>query len=157
MSNSVLTDKYYLYLAYQEALKALAIDEVPIGAVIVNDGHVIAYGYNQKELKQNSLAHAEIIAIEQASKTLNSWRLTDCTLYTTLEPCYMCAAVILQARLKRVVYAAHDKKGGGESCLQLFTNQHFNHKILCEYIEVSAYGKLISEYFQRKRIVSSNS
>ena len=151
VSASASTDAYYLYHAYTEALKALIIDEVPIGAVIVKDGQIIARGYNKKEQLNDALAHAEILAIQEASTKLASWRLNDCTLYTTLEPCYMCASAILQARVGRVVYAAKDTKAGGESCLNLLSEQHFNHLPAQQFVEVPAYSDLVSNYFKRKR------
>ena len=98
-----MNDEYYMQKAYHEALKALKIDEVPVGAVIVRDGKIIARGHNQRESKNMATAHAETIAIQKACRKLNSWRLDDCTLYTTLEPCLMCTGVIIQSRIQRVV------------------------------------------------------
>src|SRR5690625_4195006 len=99
-------DKKFMKLAIEEAKKAEQIDEVPIGAVIVRDDEVIGTGYNLREKTQTTLSHAELIAIEKANQKLGSWRLDDCTLYVTLEPCPMCAGAIVQARIKRVVFGA---------------------------------------------------
>src|SRR5690625_3886636 len=98
--------------AIEEAHKAQAIDEVPIGAVIVLNDDIIATGHNMRETSQVALAHAELTAIQSANEYIGSWRLEDCTLYVTLEPCPMCAGAIVQSRIKRVVYGASDPKAG---------------------------------------------
>ena len=98
--------------AYIEAEKARRHDEVPIGAVVVRDGKIISRGRNMREKKQNALLHAEIVAINKACKKLGSWRLDDCELYVTLEPCPMCAGAILNARMSKVVFGAYDKESG---------------------------------------------
>lgn len=107
-----LNHNLYMKAAFREAEKALANDEVPIGAVIVHDGQIIGKGYNQIELLQDATAHAEILAIGAASEARETWRLNDCTLYVTLEPCMMCLGAILQSRIERVVYAASDNRFG---------------------------------------------
>ena len=99
-------------LALKEAHKAAAIDEVPVGAVIVLNDKVIARGFNKREINNDPLGHAEMIAIRKASKKLNNWRLVDCELYVTVEPCAMCAGAIMWSRLQRVVYGTGDPKGG---------------------------------------------
>lgn len=101
-----------MQLALDEARKALLIDEVPIGAVVVKDGQVIAQAHNLRESSQNAVAHAEVLAIQQACQHLNSWRLEGCVLYVTLEPCVMCGGASLLSRLDGVVYGAEDPKGG---------------------------------------------
>lgn len=106
------TDKDYMRLAIKEAQKAQALGEVPIGAVIVKNDQVIAHAHNLRESLQLPTAHAEHIAIERASKVVGSWRLEECTLYVTLEPCVMCAGAIVMSRIPRVVYGAVDPKGG---------------------------------------------
>ncbi|PAK74688.1 nucleoside deaminase, partial [Lentilactobacillus parakefiri] len=106
------TDNDYMRLAIKEARKAQELGEVPIGAVIVKDNHVIARAHNLRETLQQPTAHAEHIAIERASEVIGSWRLEDCTLYVTLEPCVMCAGAIVMSRIPRVVYGAIDPKGG---------------------------------------------
>ena len=98
--------------ALKQAYKALDFDEVPIGCVIVKDQKIIARAYNKREIKQCSTAHAEILAIEKACKKLGTWRLEDCELYVTLEPCPMCSGAIIQSRIKKVVFGAYDPKGG---------------------------------------------
>lgn len=105
-------DIYFMQLAIEEAKKAEEIQEVPIGAVIVLDGEVISVAHNLRETEQRSIAHAELLAIDEACKKLGTWRLEDATLYVTLEPCPMCAGGIVLSRVKRVVYGASDPKGG---------------------------------------------
>ena len=104
--------EHYMQIALEEAQQALREDEVPVGAVIVHDGRVIARAHNQRERLRDPTAHAEMIAITQAAESRNSWRLDGCTLYVTLEPCPMCAGAILQARMPTVVYGAADPKAG---------------------------------------------
>jgi len=117
-------------LAIKEAEKARTINEVPIGAVIVYDGEVIAAGYNVREKSQKTLSHAELVAIQEANEKIGSWRLEDCTLYVTLEPCPMCAGAIIQSRVKRVVFGASDPKAGcGGTLMNLFQNKQFNHQV----------------------------
>src|SRR5699024_8014424 len=100
------SDEVYMQLAIEEAKKAEAVGEVPIGAVMVYEEQVIAKGHNHRETNQTTLSHAELIVIQQANEEIGSWRLEDCTLYVTLEPCPMCAGAIVQSRVKRVVYGA---------------------------------------------------
>ena len=111
----------YMRAALREAEKAKKIDEVPIGCVIVKDDKIIARGHNLRETKQQSINHAEIIAIQKACKKVGSWRLEDCDLYVTLEPCCMCAGAILQSRIRTVIYGTADPKGGSiESTLHMY-------------------------------------
>lgn len=147
-------DELFMLEAMKQAKKAKLIDEVPIGCVIVKDGCIIARGHNLREKKQISTAHAEIIAIEKACKKLGTWRLEDCDLYVTLEPCPMCSGAILQARIKRVIYGATDPKGGCiESCMNMYEIHGFNH-----YPEVNSgvleeeCSQLLKEFFKKKRI-----
>ncbi len=102
----------YMELALKEAKKAKALGEIPVGAVVVCKNQVIGAGYNLRETRQNALCHAEIIAIEQACKALGSWRLSDCDIYVTLEPCVMCTGAIINSRLRRVYFGAYDDKMG---------------------------------------------
>jgi len=117
-------------LALQEAEKALAAGDVPIGAVAVLDGEIIGRGYNQRELDRDPTAHAEMIAIRQAAQHVQHWRLDDITLYCTLEPCAMCAGAMVLARLPRLVYAATDPKAGaGGSIMNLLDHPQLNHRV----------------------------
>jgi tRNA(adenine34) deaminase len=119
----------FMKLAIEEAYKAEAIAEVPIGAVVVHHGEVIGRGYNLRETEQNPTYHAEMIAINEASEHLGSWRLEECTLYVTLEPCVMCSGAIVMSRIPVVVYGAHDPKGGcSGSLMNLLNEPRFNHR-----------------------------
>ena len=119
--------------ALKEAKKAYSKLEVPVGAVIVKDGKIIARGYNQKETKKDTVEHAEIIAIKKASKKLNAWRLLDCDMYITLEPCSMCAGAIINSRIRKVYIGTMDQKtGAAGSVLDLFKDFTFNHKVEIE-------------------------
>lgn len=123
-------DEKFMKAALKQAKKAYAIDEVPIGCVIVQDGHIIARGYNRRNIDKNTLAHAELAAIRKASKKTGDWRLEDCTMYVTLEPCQMCAGAIVQSRMKRVVIASMNAKAGcAGSVLNLLQMQQFNHQV----------------------------
>ena len=119
--------------ALKEAEKAYKKLEVPVGAVIVKDGKIIARGHNQKETKTDTTKHAEIIAIQKASKKLKAWRLLDCEMYVTLEPCAMCAGAIINSRIKKVYIGTKDNKTGAVgSVLNLFEDFTFNHKVEVE-------------------------
>ena len=129
MPKKLTPDERYMKMAIQQAKKAYALDEVPIGCVIVYEDKVIARGYNRRNTDKNTLAHAEISAIKKASKKLGDWRLEGCTLYVTLEPCQMCAGAIIQARTSRVVIGSMNPKAGcGGSILNLLEMQEFNHQ-----------------------------
>ncbi len=119
----------YMKEAIRQAKKALALDEVPIGCVIVYEGKIIGRGYNRRNTDKSTLAHAEMLAIKKASRKINDWRLEDCTLYVTLEPCQMCAGAIVQARIPRVVIGSMNPKAGcGGSVLNLLEEERFNHQ-----------------------------
>ncbi len=123
-------DEKYMKAALLQAEKALAKNEVPIGCVILREGKIIARGYNRRTEAGNVLAHAEIIAIQKACRKLQDWRLEDCTLYVTLEPCPMCAGAIVQARIPRVVIGCMNPKAGcAGSILDLFHEERFNHQV----------------------------
>ncbi len=123
-------DEKYMKQAILQAKKALMINEVPIGCVIVHDGKVIARGYNRRITDRSTLAHAEINAIRKACKVIGDWRLEDCTMYVTLEPCPMCAGAIVQARIPRVVIGCMNPKAGcAGSVLDMFHEQGFNHQV----------------------------
>ena len=116
--------------AIRQAKKAEALEEVPIGCVIVYEGKIISRGYNRRNTDKSTLSHAEITAIKKASKTLDDWRLENCTLYVTLEPCQMCAGAIVQARMKRVVIGAMNPKAGcAGSILNILDMPEFNHQV----------------------------
>jgi tRNA(adenine34) deaminase len=122
-------DEYYMRLALREAERALDHDDVPIGAVIVHEGEVIAAARNERELRQDPTAHAEILGLREAAGRLNSWRLLDTVLYVTLEPCAMCAGAVVLARVPRVVYAAPDPKAGAAgSVLDVLAEPRLNHR-----------------------------
>lgn len=125
-----MDDIYYMKEALKQAKKAAAINEVPIGCVIVYEDKIIARGYNKRNLQGSTLAHAELLAIAKASKKLGDWRLEQCTMYVTLEPCPMCAGAIVQARIPRVVIGATNPKAGcAGSIIDLFSQQKFNHQV----------------------------
>jgi Cytosine/adenosine deaminases len=122
-------DVRFMREAIEEARKAELLREVPIGAIIVKDGEIIGRGHNLRETMRDPTAHAEILAIRQASERLNAWRLLDCTLYVTLEPCPMCAGAILQSRIARVVYGTDDPKAGcAGTLMNLLQDRRFNHR-----------------------------
>ncbi|PEX82229.1 tRNA adenosine(34) deaminase TadA [Bacillus cereus] len=146
-------DIHFMQLAIEEAKKAEAIQEVPIGAVIVLDGEVISIAHNLRETEQRSIAHAELLAIDEACKKLRTWRLEDATLYVTLEPCPMCAGGIVLSRVKRVVYGASDPKGGcAGTLMNLLTDERFNHQ--CEVVAgvlEKECGTLLTNFFRELR------
>ena len=122
-------DEYFMRLALREAERALEHDDVPVGAVVVHDGEVAGAGHNERELRQDPSAHAEMLAIREASRALASWRLLDTVLYVTLEPCAMCAGAIVLARIPRVVYATADPKAGAAgSVLDVLAERRLNHR-----------------------------
>lgn len=126
-------DEKYMKEAMKQAKKAAAIEEVPIGCVIVYEDKIIARGYNKRNLKKNTLAHAEIIAMNKASRVIGDWRLEGCTMYVTLEPCPMCAGAIVQARIPRVVIGSMNPKAGcAGSVLNLLQMAQFNHQVEIE-------------------------
>ncbi|NJP39305.1 tRNA adenosine(34) deaminase TadA [Alkalicoccus luteus] len=147
-------DILFMQEALLEAEKAGAMGEVPIGAVIVKDGEVIARGHNLRETTQQSLTHAELIAMEEACRVTGSWRLEDCTLYVTLEPCPMCAGAVVQSRVERVVFAADDPKAGCcGTLMNLVQDTRFNHRAaLTSGIMKEEAAALLTDFFQRLRL-----
>ena len=139
--------------ALQQAQAAAAQDEVPVGAIIVHNNQIIAAAHNQREQLHDPTAHAEMIAITQAAEALGDWRLENCTLYVTLEPCCMCAGAIVQSRIPWVVYGASDPKGGAaESLYQLLNDNRLNHQ--CDVVSKvmnEPCGKILTEFFRRQR------
>ena len=125
--------EYYMKEALKEAEKAYLIDEVPIGAVIVHEGKIIGRGYNQREITNRAITHAEIMAIEEANGFLSNWRLEDCALFVTVEPCVMCSGAIVQSRIPNVYYGTADYKGGTAGTLMnLLQQDQFNHQAQVE-------------------------
>lgn len=146
-------DEKYMALALKEAKKALLLDEVPVGCVIVKDNNVIARAYNKRETSNDPTSHAEINAIRKASKKMKSWRLVGATIYVTLEPCSMCAGAILWSRIDRVVYGANDFKGGAlGSTYNMYEIKNLNHypKITSGVLSNEC-SEIISSYFKSKR------
>jgi tRNA(adenine34) deaminase len=145
-------DRGFLSAALAEAQLAAGEDEVPVGAVLVRDGKIVATGRNARERLQSPISHAEIHALEAGSRALGTWRLSDCDLYVTLEPCPMCLAAAQQARLRRIVYGAKDPKGGALSLgYALHEDARTNHRFTVEYVEDSACGGILTEFFRKKR------
>lgn len=146
-------DKKYMQIALAEAGKAYQQAEVPIGAVVVCNGRVVGRGFNRREQTQDPTSHAEMIALREAASEEGSWRLEECELYVTLEPCPMCAGAILQSRLKRLVFAARDPKAGAvESLYQLLDDDRFNHQVevVGGILEEEA-AQLLKEFFRELR------
>ncbi len=145
-------NKIYMKLALEEAKKAYEIDEVPVGAIIVYKDEVIASGYNQRETKNNSLAHAEILAINQACNYLNSWRLIDCEMYVTLEPCPMCAGAIINSRISKLIYATQDLKSGSVNSILNMFDLPFNHKpeVIADVLADES-SELLKNFFKKLR------
>jgi tRNA(adenine34) deaminase len=143
----------FMRLALREAERAMSEDEVPVGAVIVQHGRVIASAHNQREQLRDPTAHAEMIAITQAAGTLGDWRLEECTLYVTLEPCAMCAGAIVLARLPRVVYGAADPKAGAVASLyRLLDDGRLNHRAeVVAGVLAGPCGEILSQFFEQKR------
>ena len=146
-------DEKYMKAAIREAKKAYALDEVPIGCVIVQDGTIIARGYNRRNTEGNTLAHAELTAIKKASKKTGDWRLEDCTMYVTLEPCQMCAGAIVQSRIPRVVVGCMNPKAGCTgSILNLLDIQAFNHQAdLTTGVLEEECSQLMKQFFRELR------
>ena len=145
-------DAHWMHQALLEAKKAAALGEIPVGAVIVRDEQVIARAHNRRELDQDAMAHAEVLCIQQACRVLNSWRLSGCTLYVTLEPCPMCSGAIINSRLVRVVYGAKDDKAGcAGSVADLFV-MPFNHTpVIRSGILEEECAAVLSEFFETLR------
>ncbi len=143
----------WMRLALNQAEKAAEDDEVPIGAVIVQNGQVLSIAHNQKEQEQDPTAHAEIIAIRRAAEAVGHWRLSEAVLYVTLEPCPMCAGAIIQSRIKHLVYGANDPKGGAvESVAKLLRDSLWNHKVeITAGVLEEECSILLKNYFKRKR------
>lgn len=148
------SDEKYMKEAIKQAGKAADAGDVPIGCVIVHENRIIARGYNKRNARKTTLAHAELIAIEKASKKLGDWRLEECTMYITLEPCQMCAGAIVQARIPRVVVGAMNKKAGcAGSVLNLFQIPAFNHQVEFEQgVLQEECSAILSDFFRQLRL-----
>ena len=143
----------YMKEALKEAKKAYKKLEVPVGAVIIKDGEIIARAYNLKETKKDTTKHAEILAIQKASKKLGAWRLEECEMYVTLEPCTMCAGAIINSRIKKVYIGTKDPKAGAcGSVLNIFDDYKFNHKVEYEIgIMQKECEKILKDFFKELR------
>ncbi len=146
-------DERYMKEAIKQAKKAYALEEVPIGCVIVYENKIIARGYNRRTIDKNTLAHAELVAIKKASKRLGDWRLDDCTMYVTLEPCQMCAGAIIQSRISKVVIGCMNPKAGcAGSVMDLLNVPAFNHQAekvigICE----EECSQMLKQFFRELR------
>lgn len=158
MNSQEESDLFFMKEAIVEAKKAEEKKEVPIGAVLVLNNEIISRAHNLRETMQSSLAHAEILAIEQACKLQNTWRLENATLYVTLEPCPMCAGAIIMSRIKRVVYGAVDPKGGcAGTLMNLLQDERFNHRTeLTRGVLEKECGELLSRFFKKLREEKKN-
>lgn len=157
-----MTDEAYMQIALELARQAYEINEVPVGAIVVkkSTGKIIGKGYNRREIDKNPLAHAEIAAIKQAAETLGGWRLLDCDIYVTLEPCPMCCGAIINSRIERVIFGAFDSKSGSvESIINMF-DLPFNHKPkIISGIMQKECSEILSDFFTelRKRLKNKKS
>jgi tRNA(adenine34) deaminase len=146
-------DDYFMRLALREAELAPAHDDVPIGAVVVRDGELIAAAHNERELRQDPTAHAEILALREAARVVGSWRVLDAAIYVTLEPCAMCAGAIVLARVARVVYGASDPKAGAcGSVLDVLAEPKLNHRPqVAGGLVATECGEMLSAFFASRR------
>lgn len=157
-----MTDEAYMQIALELARQAYEINEVPVGAIVVkkSTGKIIGKGYNRREIDKNPLAHAEIAAIKQAAETLGGWRLLDCDIYVTLEPCPMCCGAIINSRIERVIFGAFDfKSGSAKSIINMF-DLPFNHKPkIVSGIMQKECSEILSDFFTelRKRLKNKKS
>jgi len=149
----VSTDEGFMSAAIDQAHAAIAHDDVPIGAVVVRDGQIIAARHNERELTGDPTAHAEVLAIRDAAAVVGHWRLLECTLYVTLEPCVMCAGAVVNSRLARLVYGATDPKAGGVASLyEICADGRLNHRPpVTAGVCADECGRLLKEFFGRRR------
>ena len=152
-SAMVSTDEGFMSAAIDQAHAAIAHDDVPIGAVVVRDGQIIAARHNERELTGDPTAHAEVLAIRDAAAVIGHWRLLECTLYVTLEPCVMCAGAVVNSRLARLVYGAADPKAGGVASLyEICGDGRLNHRpSVTGGVLAERCGRLLKEFFARRR------
>ncbi len=146
-------EEKFMKEALKEAQKAMDKEEVPVGAVIVKDGRIIARAHNIKETQNNAICHAEILAIQKACKKLGSWRLIDCEMYVTLEPCSMCAGALINSRIKKIYIGTDDEKTGAcGSVLNLLEDYSFNHKVqIHRYILKDECERVLKDFFKYLR------
>jgi tRNA(adenine34) deaminase len=148
-----MDDIEWMKIAIAEALKAEAIGEVPIGAILVRNGEIVGRGYNRREIDRDPTAHAEMIAIREASSHLRGWRLLNTTLYVTLEPCPMCAGAIVQSRIAKVVFGASDPKAGcAGTLMNLLQEERFNHQVeVVSGVLGTECSQLLTQFFRKLR------
>lgn len=145
-------DEKYMAIAIEQAKIAYSLGETPVGAAVVKNGEVVGLGYNRREKDKNALAHAEIIAINDACKNLNGWRLWECELYVTLEPCPMCAGAIINSRIKRLIYGASDKKAGSiESVVNLLSLPYNHHPEFLGGVLSDQSSQMLKDFFKQLR------
>ncbi len=150
-------DEYFMKEALLEAERAGELGEVPVGAVVVRDGEIIARAHNLRETDRIATAHAELLAIEQACQALGTWRLNDCTLYVTLEPCPMCAGTIVNSRMGRVVYGAKDAKAGAMGSVLQMNSYPLNHKASLESgVLAEECAQVLRRFFEARRRASKD-
>lgn len=152
-NNTNQTDESYMELAIAQAQKAATKGEVPVGAVVVCDGRIVAQAHNLRETHADPAAHAEFIAIEKAAQTLGRWRLSDCTVYVTLEPCAMCAGLMINSRIGRCVFGARDPKAGALGTLfSLANDARLNHRFeVTPGVLADKSAELLQNFFQKRR------
>jgi len=152
------TDEYWMEMAFIEAEKALDENEIPVGAIVVYENQIIGRGHNMRERLKDPTAHAEIIAITSAAGTLNSWRLENCTIYVTLEPCAMCAGAIINARLPRIVYGANDKQAGMCGSIDNLCDLNLsNHRVIVKGgVEENKCQSILNTFFAKVRNTESS-
>lgn len=159
MRKKLNPDEKYMKDAIRQAKKAYDLKETPIGCVLVHEGKVIARGYNKRNKKKNTLAHAEMIVIDKASRVLGDWRLEECTMYVTLEPCPMCAGAIVQARIPKVVIGSTNPKAGcAGSVINLLDMAGFNHQVeVVQGVLEEECSQLMRDFFKELRLKRKNS
>ncbi len=153
MNLEIFPHEHFMRLALDQAQAAFDLDEVPVGAIIVREQRIIGAAHNLCQQLRDATAHAEMIAITQAAEAIGDWRLEDCTMYVTLEPCVMCAGAILQARVPNLIYGASDPKGGAVASLyQLLEDDRLNHQtsVTAGVVERQC-GEILTRFFQAKR------
>lgn len=153
IAEDVFSNEYFMAEALKLAEQAALCDEVPVGAVIVHENRIIVRSYNTRELSQNPIAHAEVLSLQAAASVLNSWRLDQCDLYVTLEPCPMCLGAAINSRIKKIIYGASDPKAGAcGSVLNFYAHPGLNHSIeVVGGVMAEECGTILSDFFRAKR------